>query len=239
MDTKTFKFQGKYYTSNQGWGLYHPEYNYWFDPSCITINNDTAVLDISNNLYESKNFGAGQMVSKRHYLYGTFEWSYLLPKGRNIWPAIWLTGVESWPPEIDVMEGWTSKGYFIKGKPNYKRFIGFNNIVPGLFYGTQDDLKHYCKTSLGSKATFSCLQPIDKVNNCRLEWTPEYIKMYYNNKLVSEITDKNILKEFNKPMMVIMNNAVTNEFTNEDYTYYKQYGRPFSIINFNYSYYEG
>ena len=49
MDNKTFKFQNKYYQSNQGWGLFHPKYNYWYDPSCITINNDVAILDISNN----------------------------------------------------------------------------------------------------------------------------------------------------------------------------------------------
>ena len=63
--------------------------------------------------------------------------------------------------------------------------------------------------------------------------------MYYNNHLVNEITDKNIIKEFNKPMMVIMNNAVTEDFKSSDYTDYKQHGRPFSIISFNYTYYEG
>ena len=236
----TFKFQGKYYTSDQGWGLFHPRYNYWYDSSCIKItNSDVAILDVSDNKYSLKNFGAGQMVSKRHYLYGTFEWEYLLPKGRNLWPAIWLTAVESWPPEIDVMEGWTSRGYFIKNKPDYKRFIGFNNIVPGLVYGTIDDIKYYSKASLGTKTTFSCLQPIDKINKCKLEWTPNMIRISYNDYVVNEITDKEILKWFNKPMFVIMNSAVTEQFNESDYIDYKKNGRPFSILSFNHTPYGG
>lgn len=235
----TFKFQNKYYNSDQGWGLFHPEYNYWYDPSCINITkSDVAILDISNNTFDVKKFGAGQMVSKRHYLYGKFEWEYILPKGKNLWPAIWLTAVGTWPPEIDVMEGWTSRGYFNKNRSDYRKFIGFNNIVPGLVYGTYPDTKGYSKASLGTKTTFSCLQPLNKVNKCTLEWYPHLIRMCYNGYMVSEITDENILKEFNIPMMVIMNNAVTKDFKESDYDDYKKNGRPFSIINFNYSNYE-
>ena len=235
---KNFKFQGRLYNSNQGWGYFHPKHSYWYDPSCINIDNDVAVLDIRDGAYADKKYGAGQMVSKKHYLYGTFEWEYLLPKGRNLWPAIWLTAVESWPPEIDVMEGWTSRGLFKKYRSDYKRSLCFNNIVPGVFFGSSEDKKHWSKASLGSKTTFSWLQPIDKVNKCRLEWTPEYIKVYYNDVLVSKLDDKEILKEFNKPMMMIMNNAVTNEFNESDYIDYKKNGRPFSILSFKYSEYE-
>lgn len=233
-----FNFQGRLYDSHPHWGKCHPKYNYWYDASCITISNNVAILDISENKYETKNYGAGQMISKKRYLYGTFEWEYLLPKGRNLWPAIWLTAVESWPPEIDVMEGWTSSGYFQKYRSDYRRFMGFNNIVPGLVYGTEENKKYYSKASLGTKSTFSCLQRLNKTNKCKLIWTPDVIKMYYNNHLVSKITDKEILKEFNKPMRVIMNSAITEQFNESDYIDYKKNGRPFSILSFKYEPYE-
>lgn len=222
---KTFKWLGKYYHSNQGWGLYHPDYNYWYDPSCIKIVDDSAILNISTIKYDDKNFGAGQMVSKKRYLYGTFEWEYILPKGNNLWPAIWLTGAESWPPEIDVMEGWSHKN-------NYHKWLIFNDIMPNLHYDF--DNKTYQKGSLGTYYTFRWLQSIDKVNKCKLVWTPDLIEISYNNHIIIRMTDKEILKYFNKPMLVIMNNAVTKDFTENNYKDYLNNNRPFRILSFTY-----
>lgn len=230
---KTFKWLGKYYHSNQGWGLYHPEYNYWYNPNCIDIQNKIAILDVDNTVYQPKNFGAGQMVSKKHYLYGTFEWEYILPKGDNLWPAIWLTSAVTWPPEIDVMEGWSAKN-------NYRKRLIFNNIMPNLHFRRTPDApkENYQKGSLGTKYTFRCIHKMNGVNTCKLIWTPDLIEISYNNKTIMKVVDKDLLQYFNDPMLVIMNNAVTTEFNNTDYIHYKEKGRPFSILDFKYTEYK-
>ena len=59
----------------------------------------------------------------------------------------------------------------------------------------------------------------------------------YNHYTVFETTDKKILKHFNQPMKVVMNNAVTDKFNDDDYIKYKEQGRPFTITNFIYKEY--
>ena len=229
----TFVFQGKEYNSNQGWGEFHPKYNYWYDPNCINITkSDIAVLDISDTKKHGKNFGAGQLASVDKYLYGTFEFTYLLPKGRHLWPALWLTGVNSWPPEIDIMEGWTSKGFIYSNRRDYRRLFS-NIIIPGIFYKPEEEILR-----IGIKSTCCSLQSTNNINTCKLEWYPDIIRVSYNNKEVFKIEDKEILQYFNKPMTVVINNAVLDEFTQKDYEDYKIKGRPFTILDFTYTEYK-
>ena len=223
-----FKFQGRQYSSDQGWGEAHPKYAYWFNPECINVSNGVLTLDINDTAKHGKSFGAGEAVSKKNYLYGTFEWRYKLPVGRHLWPALWLTGANTWPPEIDVIEGWTSKGFICPNRRDYKRLFS-NVIVPGIFYKPEDKVLH-----VNIKSTAINLQPIDAVNKCRLEWYPDIISISYNDKEVFKVTDKKILEYFNQPMKVIMNNAVTEKFTVKDYDDYKKNGRPLKILSFMY-----
>ena len=52
------------------------------------------------------------MVPRLHsttgYRYGWFEAKIKLPKGKNLWPAFWMWAWDSWPPEIDIFEGYTT-----------------------------------------------------------------------------------------------------------------------------------
>lgn len=225
-------FEGKIYRSNQGWGEYHPNYNYWFDPSGIDTSDGPAILKITNTPKYGKEFGAGQLASVDTYLYGMFEWEYQLPIGRNLWPAIWLTGAESWPPEIDVMEGWSSEKGIHKNKTNYRRLCVFNDIQPRLHYGTSETHKSLAKQYLGMNYTWRCINDVKVINRCKLLWLPEYIAVWYNDKRVFECTNSNVLNEFNKPMMVVMNNAVTKDFIKSDL---QTITRDFTIYNFNYT----
>lgn len=233
-----FKFQGRQYMSDQGWGEFHPDYNYWFNPECIDIEDNNLILAIDNTPKHGKAFGAGQAASKKYYLYGTFEWEYTLPIGRNIWPAIWLTGAKTWPPEIDVMEGWSSEKGIHKNKRDYRRFFFFNDIQPRLHFDLGNGHKSKAQQVLYMNYTFRKHQIINGKNTCKLDWTPDSIKIYYNNHLVFECKDKTLLEYYNKPMIVVMNNAVTKDFTEKDYHDYNKNGRPLIIHSFKYAAYE-
>lgn len=241
-----FKFKDRKYISHPEWGTVHPNHNYWFDPSCIDCSSSRIILSVIDNSqvayhyaeggktnYYKKEFGAGRLQSKDSYLYGIFEWRYSLPIGRNLWPAIWLTGVNDWPPEIDVMEGWSSRKGHYKNKTDYSRFLHlFNDIQPRLHHRLNGVLSSTAKKLFNTNYTWRLYQKMNKTNTCKLIWTPDIIQVFYNNHLVFECKDPYLLSYYNKPMWVVMNNAVTDDFTKEDLKTIKKH---FIIYDFKYT----
>jgi len=79
------------------------------DHSCLIIRSDRVN-------HGDKQFTSGRLDTRGKYsfTYGQVEWRAKLPKGKGIWPALWLLRPECpaavegpdgfWPPEIDVME---------------------------------------------------------------------------------------------------------------------------------------
>src|SRR3546814_683667 len=47
----------------------------------------------------------GRRIAETRVRYGQYEWVARMPNRRGSWPALWLLGVNGWPPEIDVYEG--------------------------------------------------------------------------------------------------------------------------------------
>lgn len=244
-------WKGYEWMNGQPWGVAHPDKKHvWYaDEMETTISNNGSLLMGINNtpvyfeeIKHTKDFGCGCISTCNSFLYGDFHFEYQLPKGIHLWPAIWLSGVNSWPPEIDIVEGWSGNGYFCKNKPNYKRFPLFNNIHPGIFYA-KDGETVYGKGygSFGSdRATYSWLQKLDKWNTCDLIWRNDLVEVYYNGHKVMKITEKdteygyNILENLGKEMYVCIDFAVGDNFTQDDYKYYKEKGSPFVIRDFTY-----
>lgn len=60
------------------------------------------------------NYLSGAVGAKQKFTVGqgqtlNFRASFLAPVARGSWPAFWLTGVNNWPPEIDMAE-WKGSG---------------------------------------------------------------------------------------------------------------------------------
>ena len=201
----------------------------------LTVNNNKKYF--GGDIDQVKPNGCGYISTFEDFKYGHFEFSYILPIGIHLWPAIWLSGFDSWPPEIDIVEGWSGEGCFTRNKPNYKKIIGFNSIHPGVFYGREgENVLHKGYGNFGTKnLTYQWFQPLRKVNKCDLYWYPDYVSVYYNNHLVMSITDKKILDGLNGRMYVCIDCAVSELFTNTDYKHYKKNGTPFIITDFKYT----
>lgn len=52
----------------------------------------------------------GLRMPETHVRYGQYEWVARMPNRKGAWPALWLLGVNGWPPEIDVYEGFGYSG---------------------------------------------------------------------------------------------------------------------------------
>ena len=204
----------------QPWGDYHPgKLIQWYDPSGIKVTNRGIELSVTDNFLSSKDglipFGVGLICSKEAYTYGIYEWDITLPKGRQLWPAVWLTNYDTWPPEIDVIEAYSND------KSNYG-----NRLNTNIYLGDSDESQYQLKAM-----SHGLLINLTERINLKLVWFEEGIQIYYNDYLVRQITDEKSLKWLNvNPKMRVIINAGLREVS--DFQEMNQ--SPFIIHSFGY-----
>lgn len=129
--------------------------------------------------------------------YGRFEARMKLPVGKGIWPAFWMLGDDidsvGWPKsgEIDVME-----------------CIGDPLTIYSTLHGPGYDF--------GGVSTRFAVPSGHDVNKgfhlYAVEWAPNDIKFYFDNRLIVERTPKDLPKGtawvFNHPFFLLLNLAV-------------------------------
>jgi len=197
-------FNTKTWRIGQEWGLFHSgnAYQYYGEDS-VFIKDDCLVL---NQIYSPKKlsnwesdkvydipYSVGLVTTYDSYEYGFYEFDVELPYGTGLWPAVWLSCVDSWPPEIDILEAYSNE----KSKYGFKLQTNFH-------YGLKD-------IAAGARNT-PVYKPLDRLKlGCYC--TKDFIKIYYNGHLVRQITSDKILKWFrDKKMTVILNNAIRPEY---------------------------
>lgn len=211
---KEFEFCGTTFTNGmEGGRLIHPDLPFcWHDPDCVSVTKEGLELSVkihsaTINHWDGLEYhpwlGRGVAYSKRgDFSYGRYVFDAILPTGPNMEPAIWLSGHESWPPEIDILEGFNTniRMRYICWQgtlfPKYK-------IETNVHYKDNDIIKNIG----GGKASLLSLHKPDKeFNTYTLEWHKNFIRIYYNEYLVREVRDSNILSFFNSTpkMHVIM-----------------------------------
>lgn len=250
------EWAGYHWMNGQPWGVAHPDPKHvWYADETETkvISDDwgdnVLAMSINNNakyfggeVNHTKYFGCGCISTYEEFLYGHFHFEYILPIGIHLWPAIWLSGIDSWPPEIDIVEGWSGDGYFCPNQPNYKKFIGFNRIHPGVFYGTDEHGKAIGKGygNFGTdNVTYQCYQKLnEKLNTCDLYWHPDNIRVYYNGHKIMDIKEEEILKGLRARMYVCIDLAAADNFTEQDYQKYIEKGTPMLITKFTHEPYD-
>lgn len=153
--------------------------------------------------------GVGYVSTKESWKYGWFEALIKLPKGQSYWNAFWLCGEETWPPEIDIFEGYSDEGSeYQSGKSNHRK------IQPNLHYGVVED---------GTKKMYNpfnntIAEVTERFVQYACHWEEDFIKIYYDGKLVFQCTDPKILTWYNKPnsqQFLILNHGL-HEHKNEN-----------------------
>lgn len=235
MTENEFNWKGFEWRVGQPWGITHPKRtNNWYSPTTVNIKDD--VLELSIN-YEPKEFehdgvkivkpySVGLVSCKNELSYGTWSWKCKLPYGTNLWPALWTCAFDSWPPEIDMVEGYTY--------PNDK------NYIKNLFTTYLETNVHYSVNGVHKQVKAQGIPTIiyklfhKDVDEYSFKWTKDYIKFYFNGVLVRTVRDKKALNDLNKnnKHYPIMNLQINEEYTQENYENEKPI---FRIYDFKYS----
>lgn len=200
----------------QSWGLFHPaNLSQYFDtdgtytkftPNGLTLqlrnvpktfhNTDVPPWDRSKvpEVFEIPT-AIGILTSKIGWRYGWFDSWIQLAEGMWQWPAFWFSSLNSWPPEIDVVEGYSKVG------PQYDDYtcLGFLNKKPGQKI---EPTIHYGSVEEGSKESYGSYNvPVAEATRRFVQyvchWEPDFIRIYYDGILVYEVTDPEMLKWFN------------------------------------------
>lgn len=233
---KHFNWMGYSWRITPFWGNYHKEkYNVWYGTESVFIDNDMLVLDC---VYQPKefqdnvcrNYNVGYVVCEEEFKYGVFEWTAKLPKGKNLWPALWLGCRKEWPPEIDCMEAWSNTCM-----NSYSKRLFWLNIHPTIHW--KENEEHV------SEAKFNILRwNVNQYgwNRYKVIWLPESISIYYNDKLVKKFDNHKMLAHFNQkdikmfPIMTFDISEKHKPFDLKKYKDYKTKGCPFLVKDFRY-----
>jgi hypothetical protein len=200
----------------QPWGNFHTEQLWWYWPetdSCAKTSEDGLKLSlclnprvfVKNQLPEWKrskklpevwtgSWCAGLISTKKAYQFGWFEAEIMIPTDFMQWSAFWLAGQDSWPPEIDIFEAYTTDDLNdIKIKPN----IHWGNA------GTwRNGKKDYGAPRIYVK------NPHERFVHYACHWTEDFIRIYYDGHLVQECTNEEMLIQNSKPQYIILNHGL-------------------------------
>lgn len=214
MKNKTFNWSGFKWKTGQPWGNIHPDKPIqWYNPEAALVAGNKLKLYTSKNPnsffmdedYVMSSISIGLVHSVKSFKYGTFQISARLPEGQNLWPAFWLTAVNDWPPEIDIMEAYSKPNgsYF---DFNLKSPLSYWNIESNVHYKDSNNVSK----SIGPRNGFTGFtNPLDKDIIFTLIWTPSSISIYYGENLVRYTDNPEIMKNINNnEFYVILNNGV-------------------------------
>lgn len=160
-------------------------------------------------------YAVGLVTTKESWHYGWFEAEIKLPKGTPLWPAFWLSGKHSWPPEIDILEAYSEHGSDYRDRFLFKK-RPYVKVQPNLHYGVVEE---------GTKDAYGAYDvPVWNATGRFVQyacwWEKDFIRIYYDGNMVFECTNPEILKWFNEQsheQFIIINNGIqdTGEVPNE------------------------
>lgn len=128
--------------------------------------------------------------TRQHFDYGTFSIEVKIPKGLNVGCACWLSGAGNWPPEIDVLEVFTTGGNYLQKFTNHFPWLGKSWRTT---YNVHYNNRKMVHKHLGSKNVTKCDQPLDPTENWikyECEWRPDKITFKANGVVTKTVSRK-------------------------------------------------
>ncbi|WP_346319181.1 glycoside hydrolase family 16 protein [Chitinophaga sp. YIM B06452] len=188
-----------YETGRSGWGNNELQMYTAADTRNAKVENGSLYITARNDGSGQEKYSSARLVTKNKgdWRYGKLEVRAMLPKGRGLWPAIWMLPTDNeyggWPDsgEIDVMEHVGYNKDTIFGSLHSK---SYNHII-----GTQK-----------TKGVF-IRQPYDKFHVYTVEWTPESITFLLDGKVYYAVENEHRTSAewpFDRRFFLLLNVAI-------------------------------
>jgi beta-glucanase (GH16 family) len=187
-------------TSTNGWGNHELEY---YRQENTTLKDGYLVITAKKENFQSSAYTSSRIKTqgKKEFKYGRVDMRAVLPKGKGIWPALWMLGSNitsvNWPAcgEIDMME-------MVGGSAGDKTVYGtahWDNAGQHASYGGSKQL---------SNGIFN-----DEFHVFSIVWTASSIKWYVDDVQYQVIdTTPAGLAAFQKEFFLIFNLAVGGDW---------------------------
>ena len=178
-----------------GWG--NKEYQHYTKEN-VFLRNEKLVIKATK---EKDRYFSGRITTKDkiEFQYGTVEVKAKLPRGKGVWPAIWMLGHDIdenyWPGcgEIDIME-----------------YVG---KTPGEIHNTLHTKDSY---GISKNTKITTLKNIeDGFHVYKMNWDKNQIQFSIDNEIVYTFAPKeksDAIWPFDKPFYLILNLAVGGNF---------------------------
>ncbi len=188
-----------YETGGKGWGNNELQYYTSADPLTAKVANGSLHITARKQQMDGRNYTSARLVTaeKASWKYGRIEIRAKLPKGRGLWPAIWMLGenckVAGWPDcgEIDIME-----------HVGYEKDTILGTIHTGKY-------NHIIGTQKGKKIFID--RPYEDFHVYSIDWTPEKIDFLLDGKVYYNVVNEHKTTgewPFDQPFYLILNIAV-------------------------------
>lgn len=184
--------------NNNGWG--NNELEYYTDRSQnVFVSNGNLIIEARKEQYNGYNYTSTRMITKNKkvFKYARVDMRAKMPKGKGIWPALWMLGNNidqvNWPAcgEIDVLE-----------------YLGHEtNKIYGTLHWGANTAAHASK---GTNYTLSSGGFDQEFHVYSLLWKQDEIKVLVDDKLYLTVVASDIAgsNPFNSNFFFIFNLAV-------------------------------
>lgn len=104
----------QYFNYNYPWGDTHNGAAIMKSSNAIIKTAGTLTLEATYTGASKYAYNSGTVYAKQHFTVAKsggldFTADFIAPVAKGTWPAFWLNGVNSWPPEVDIAE-WKGTG---------------------------------------------------------------------------------------------------------------------------------
>ncbi|MFI5186014.1 MAG: family 16 glycosylhydrolase [Chitinophagales bacterium] len=187
-----------YETGNNGWGNNELE-NYTSRVNNTTLQDGKLVIHALKENYSGSSYTSARITTqgKKEFTYGRIDIRAILPKGKGIWPALWMLGsnisTAGWPAcgETDIME--------LLGQEPTK-------VYGTLHYGVLSNPGQKGDSYILPSGNFS-----DQFHVFSLEWKQDTVKIFVDNNLYLTVNKTDVGSysyPFNASFFFIFNVAV-------------------------------
>jgi beta-glucanase (GH16 family) len=188
-----------YDSGSGGWGNNELQYYTEKRKENARVEKGKLVIEARKEAYKGSSYTSARLVSKNKgdWKYGRIEVKAKLPRGKGMWPAIWMLPTEKteadWPHngEIDIME-----------------FVGYmpDSVFGTVHTGAYNHVQGTQKTKGVARKDLS-----KAFHVYAIEWTPEEIRFFVDKELYSTFKNEHKSYEewpFDAPFHLLLNIAV-------------------------------